>query len=182
MSPWCGGWQYKQLTFMECLLCARCWAQHVVCVIASEPYTIPTGHVYYCPVLLLIKSRLREAWWVPESHSQEAGKPELRPNHLTNRADSLVTGLMYMCKYFENRHHNDGDIGRMFWQSLGGGNRVTLARKSPCSSSCSHLAHYDGPGSSVNAGPILSQMPGPLLVGVAEILGLNPGWQSPPLL
>ena len=77
---------------------------------------------------------------------------------------------MYMCKYFENRHRNDGDIGRMFWQSLGGGNRVTLARKSPGSSSCSYLAHYDGPGSSENAGPTLSQMPGPLLIGVAEIL------------
>ena len=59
---------------------------------------------------------------------------------------------------------------------------MTLARKSPVSSSCSHLARYDGPGSSVNAGPTLSQMPGPLLVGVAEILGLNPGCQSPLLL
>lgn len=59
---------------------------------------------------------------------------------------------------------------------------MTLARKSPGSSSCSYLAHYDGPGSSENAGPTLSQMPGPLLIGVAEILGLNPGCQSPLLL
>lgn len=151
MSPWCGEWQYKQLTFMDCLLCARCWAQHIACAIAFDPYTIPMGHVYYCPVSLLIKSRLREAWRVPRSHSQEVGEPELRLTELI----LLVTGLMCICKYFENWHHNVGDIGRMFWQSFGGGNRVTLARKSPGSSSCSHLAHYNGPGSSVNASSTL---------------------------
>lgn len=57
MSPWCGECQYKQLTFVECLLCARCWAQRTVCVVASEPYTIPRGHVCYCPVSLLIKTQ-----------------------------------------------------------------------------------------------------------------------------
>lgn len=102
MSPWCGEWQYKQLTFMDCLLCARCWAQHIACSVAFDPYTIPMGHVYYCPVSLLIKSRLREAWRVPRSHSQEVGEPELRPSHLTNRADSLSHGAdVYLQIFWE---------------------------------------------------------------------------------
>ena len=40
MSPWCGECQYKQLTFVECLLCARCWAQHTVCVIVVSHFCL----------------------------------------------------------------------------------------------------------------------------------------------
>lgn len=29
---------------------------------------------------------------------------------------------------FESEHYSDGAFGRMFWQSLGGGQRETLAR------------------------------------------------------